>query len=144
MSKLHGKTALITGGSSGIGLATARRFVEEGAHVFITGRRVSELEKAREAIGSNVSIVQGDVANLDDLDAVIAQVKEEKGVLDIVVANAGFVEQSPISAATQEHFDATFNTNVRGVFFTVQKSLPLMTRGGSIVLVSSDAVLGRD
>ena len=137
MSRLNGKIAVITGGSSGIGLATARRFVDEGAYVFITGRRMSELEKAQEVIGRDVSIIQSDVANLNDLDAVFAQVKAEKGVIDIVVANAGFVEQSPIEAATPEHFDRTFGINVRGVFFTVQKALPLMTRGGSIVLVAS-------
>lgn len=137
MSKLDGKVAVITGGSSGIGFAAAKRFVDEGAYVFITGRRQSELEKARAAIGRNVSTVQGDVANLADLDRLFAQVKAEKGVVDVVVASAGFVEHAPLALASPEHFDTTFGINARGVFFTVQKALPLMTRGGSIVLISS-------
>jgi NAD(P)-dependent dehydrogenase (short-subunit alcohol dehydrogenase family) len=137
LSKLNGKIAVITGGSSGIGLATAQRFVDEGAYVFITGRRVAELEKAKSTIGRNVSFVQGDVANLDDLDKLFAQVKSEKGIVDILVANAGFVEHAPVDTATPEHFDKTFRINARGAFFAVQKALPLMTRGGSIVLVSS-------
>jgi NAD(P)-dependent dehydrogenase (short-subunit alcohol dehydrogenase family) len=137
MSKLNGKIAVITGGSSGIGLAAAKRFVEEGAYVFITGRRAAELEKAKAAIGRNVSIVQGDVASLEDLDRLYAQVKAEKGAVDIIVASAGFVEHQAIDAATPEHFDKTFGINARGVYFTVAKALPLMTRGGSIVLVSS-------
>jgi NAD(P)-dependent dehydrogenase (short-subunit alcohol dehydrogenase family) len=137
MSKLDGKIAVITGGSSGIGLAAAKRFVDEGAYVFITGRRLLELEKAKAAIGRNVTTVQGDVANLDDLDRLFAQVRAEKGVVDIVVASAGFVEHAPIDTASPEHFEKTFNINTRGPFFTVQKALPLMTRGGSIVLVSS-------
>jgi len=135
--KLNGKVAIISGGSSGIGLATTRRFVDEGAYVFITGRRIAELEKAKSTIGRNVSIVQGDAANLNDLDKLVAQVKAEKGVVDIVVANAGFIEHAAIDNASPEHFDKTFATNTRGVFFMVQKALPLMTRGGSIVLVSS-------
>lgn len=137
MSKLDGKVAVITGGSSGIGLATAKRFVEEGAYVFITGRRAAELEKAKAAIGRNVSTVQGDVASLEDLDRLYAQVKAEKGVVDIIVASAGFVEHQMLASATPEHFDKTFGINARGVYFTVAKALPLMTRGGSIVLVSS-------
>jgi len=137
LSKLDGKTAIITGGSSGIGLATAKRFVDEGAYVFIIGRRAAELDKAKAAIGRNVSVVQGDVADVDDLDKVFAQVKAEKGAVDIVVASAGFVEHAPVETASPEHFDKTFDINVRGLFFTVQKALPLMTRGGSIVLVSS-------
>jgi NAD(P)-dependent dehydrogenase (short-subunit alcohol dehydrogenase family) len=137
MSKLNGKVAVITGGSSGIGLATAKRFVDEGAYVFITGRRRSELDKAKATIGRNVSTVQSDVANLADLDRLFGQIKAEKGVVDIVVTSAGFVEHAPIDIATPEHFDKTFGINARGVFFTVQKVLPLMTRGGSIVLVSS-------
>jgi len=137
MSKLDSKVAVITGGSSGIGLATARRFVDEGAYVFITGRRQSELGKAKAAIGRNVSTVEGDVANLADLDRLFGQVKAEKGVVDIIVTSAGFVEHAPIDFASPEHFDKTFGINARGVFFTVQKALPLMTRGGSIVLVSS-------
>lgn len=137
MAKLDGKVAVITGGSSGIGLATARRFVDEGAHVFVTGRRIAELEKAKSAIGRDLSIVQGDAANLDDLDRLFARVKAEKGVVDIVVASAGFVEHAPLDTASPEHFDKTFGLNARGVFFTVQKALPLMKRGGSIVLISS-------
>jgi NAD(P)-dependent dehydrogenase (short-subunit alcohol dehydrogenase family) len=137
MSKLNGKVAIITGGSSGIGLATAQKFVAEGAHVFITGRRQSELEKAKALIGRNVTAVQGDVANLSDLDRLYETVRKEKGKVDIVVASAGFVEHATIDTATPEHFDKTFNINARGVFFTVQKALPLMKNGGSIVLVSS-------
>ncbi|MCO5734844.1 SDR family NAD(P)-dependent oxidoreductase [Rhizobium sp. SSA_523] len=137
MSKLNGKVAVITGGSSGIGFATAQRFVDEGAYVFITGRRLAELEKAKSAIGRNISVVQGDVANLEELDKVFAQVKAEKGIVDILVASAGVVEHAPVDTASPEHFDRTFGINARGAFFTVQKALPLMTRGGSIVLVSS-------
>jgi NAD(P)-dependent dehydrogenase (short-subunit alcohol dehydrogenase family) len=137
MSKLNGKIAVITGGSSGIGLATTRRFVEEGAYVFIMGRRQAELEKAKKAIGRNVTTVQGDVANLADLDRLYASVAAEKGVVDIVVASAGFVEHGPLGSITPEHFDKTFGVNARGLLFTVQKALPLMKRGGSIVLVSS-------
>jgi NAD(P)-dependent dehydrogenase (short-subunit alcohol dehydrogenase family) len=137
MSKLNGKVAVITGGSSGIGLATAKTFVEEGAHVFITGRRQSELDKAKAAIGRNVSSVRGDVANLADLDQLFGQVKAQKGGLDILVVSAGFVEMAPMAAVTPEHFDKTFAINARGAFFTVQKAVPLMRNGGSIVLVSS-------
>jgi len=137
MSKLNGKIAVITGGSSGIGLAAAKLLVEEGAYVFITGRRAAELEKAKAAIGRNVSTVQGDVASLEDLDRLYAQVKAEKGAIDIIVASAGFVELQTLAEATPEHFDKTFNINARGVYFTVAKALPLMNRGGSIVLVSS-------
>jgi NAD(P)-dependent dehydrogenase (short-subunit alcohol dehydrogenase family) len=137
MSKLDGKIAVITGGSSGIGLASAKRFVDEGAYVFISGRRQSELDKAKATIGRNVTSIQGDVANLADLDRLFATVAAEKGRVDIVMASAGFVEHAPIDLATPEHFDKTFNINARGVFFTVQKALPLMKNGGSIVLVSS-------
>jgi NAD(P)-dependent dehydrogenase (short-subunit alcohol dehydrogenase family) len=137
MSKLNGKVAVITGGSTGIGLATAQRFVEEGAYVFITGRRQAELEKARALIGKNVTTVQGDAANLDDLDRVAVAVRAEKDVVDLIVSNAGLVEQVPIDTLTPEHFDKTFNLNARGPVFLVQKLLPLMSRGGSIILVSS-------
>ena len=137
MSKLNGKIALVTGGSSGIGLAIAKRFADEGAYVFITGRRESELEKAKAAIGRNVTAVQGDVADLADLDRLIASIKKEKGALDIVVANAGYVERKLTKDVTPEHFDKTFGINVRGVYFAVQKALPLMRKGGSIVLTSS-------
>jgi NAD(P)-dependent dehydrogenase (short-subunit alcohol dehydrogenase family) len=138
MSKLIGKVAIVTGGSSGIGLATARRFVDEGAYVFITGRRQAELERAKAAVGRNVSVVQGDIANLDDLDRLYALVRAEKGIVHIVVASAGFVEHQRIDEATPAHFDKTFGINARGTYFTVAKALPLMTDGGSIVLVSSD------
>jgi NAD(P)-dependent dehydrogenase (short-subunit alcohol dehydrogenase family) len=137
MGKLKGKIAVITGGNSGIGLATAQRFVEEGAFVFITGRRQSELDKAKAKIGRNVSTVQGDIGRLDDLDRMFAQVRAEKGRTDILVANAAFSESMALEAVTPEHFDQTYGTNVRGTFFTVQKALPLMTRGGSIVMVIS-------
>lgn len=137
MSKLNGKVAVITGGSSGIGLAAAKIFVDEGAYVFVTGRRQSELDKAKAAIGRNVSTVRGDVANLEDLDRLFAQVKAEKGGLDILVASAGIVEVAPMAAVTPEHFDKTFAVNARGTFFTVQKAVPLMRDGGAIVLVSS-------
>jgi NAD(P)-dependent dehydrogenase (short-subunit alcohol dehydrogenase family) len=135
--KLQNKVAVITGGSSGIGLATARRFVAEGAHVFITGRRQSELDRASAQIGRNVTPVQGDAANLDDLDRLYRTVAAEKGVVDIVFANAGFVEHRTVDAVTPEHFDKTININVRGLLFTVQKALPLMKNGGSIVLNAS-------
>jgi NAD(P)-dependent dehydrogenase (short-subunit alcohol dehydrogenase family) len=137
MSKLNGKIAVVTGGSSGIGLAAAKKFVEEGAHVFIVGRRQSELDKAKAEIGKNVTAIQADVANLDDLDRVYGRVRDEKGAVDIVVASAGFVERMLTQAVTSAHFDKTFAINARGVYFTVQKALPLMRKGGSIVLVSS-------
>ncbi len=137
MGKLKNKIAVITGGSSGIGLATAKRFTEEGAYVFITGRRQSELDKAKAAIGKNATVVQGDVANLADLDRLYAIIKSEKAALDIVVANAGVGEMLPTAQVTPEHYDKTFNVNARGTFFTVQKALPLLRQGGSIVLVGS-------
>jgi NAD(P)-dependent dehydrogenase (short-subunit alcohol dehydrogenase family) len=141
MDKLTDKIAVITGGSSGIGLATAQSFVREGAYVFITGRRQAELDKAEKLIGKNVRAVQGDVASLTDLDRLYATIKAEKGALDIIVANAAFVEVVPTALVTPEHFDKTFNINARGTFFTVQKGLPLLRNGGSIVLVSSGAHL---
>ena len=137
MNRLQGRVAVITGGSSGIGLATAKRFVEEGAHVFITGRRLPELEKAKAEIGKNVSIVQGDVSNLEDLDRLYSTVKAEKGVVDVVVVSAAFVQQLPLEQITPEHFDKTFNINARAALFIVQKAIPLMTRGGSVILISS-------
>jgi NAD(P)-dependent dehydrogenase (short-subunit alcohol dehydrogenase family) len=137
MSKLNGKVAVITGGSSGIGLAAAKKFVKEGAHVFIMGRRQSELDKAKAEIGNNVSTVQGDVASLSDLDRLYQTIKSEKGGVDIVVASAGIVERVLTQDATPEHFDKTFGVNARGVYFTVQKALPLLRKGGSVVLVSS-------
>ena len=137
MSNLTGKVAVVTGGSSGIGLATAKRFVAEGAYVFITGRRQSELDRAKAEIGRNVSAVQGDVTNLADLDKLYAQVEAEKGVVDIVFANAGFIEHAQIFDLSEAHYDKTMDINVKGVVFTVQKALKLMTRGGSIIVVSS-------
>jgi NAD(P)-dependent dehydrogenase (short-subunit alcohol dehydrogenase family) len=137
MSRLDGKVAVITGGSSGIGLATARKFVEEGAYVFITGRRQSELDKAKALIGKNVTTVQADASVLEDLDRLYRVVKETKGRVDIVFANAGFIEHQTIDVVTPEHFDKTFNINVRGLLFTVQKALPLMKERGSIILNAS-------
>jgi NAD(P)-dependent dehydrogenase (short-subunit alcohol dehydrogenase family) len=137
MSKLAGKVAVITGGSTGIGLATARRFVDEGAHVFITGRRQAELDRASAEIGRNVTTVQGDVASLADLDRLYETVRAKKGVVDIVFANAGAVEHVKIDAITEAHYDRIMDVNLKGVVFTVQKALPLMTRGGSIVINTS-------
>jgi NAD(P)-dependent dehydrogenase (short-subunit alcohol dehydrogenase family) len=137
LSHLEGKVAVITGGSSGIGLATAKRLAGEGAYVFITGRRQSELDKAKTEIGKNVTTVQGDVTNLADLDRLYATVKSEKQVVDIVVANAGFIEHAQIFDLSEAHYNKTMDINVKGVVFTVQKALPLMTRGGSIIVVSS-------
>lgn len=137
MGTLDGKVAVITGGSSGIGLAAAQRFVTEGAYVFITGRRQSELDRATELVGRNITAVRGDAANLDDLDRLFGLIKQAKNRLDVVFANAGFVELQTIDQITPEHFDKTFNLNVRGLLFTVQKALPLMSRGGSIILTAS-------
>ena len=135
--KLEGKIALVTGGSTGIGLATAQRFVAEGAYVYITGRRQPELDAAVKTIGSNVTAVQADAAKLDDLDRLYAQIKKEKGRVDIVFANAGGGEFAPLGSITEEHFDKTFNVNVKGLLFTVQKALPLMPNGGAVLLNAS-------
>jgi NAD(P)-dependent dehydrogenase (short-subunit alcohol dehydrogenase family) len=135
--KLEGKVALVTGGNSGIGLATAKQFVNEGAYVFITGRREPELAVAVKEIGRNVTGVSGDVSKLDDLDRLFAQIKREKGKLDIVFANAAAAVYAPLGAITEEHFDFHFNANVKGLLFTVQKALPLMPDGGSIILNAS-------
>ena len=137
--KLSGKIAVITGGSSGIGLATAKRFVEEGAYVFITGRRQAELDKAVAEIGRNVTGVQGDVSNLDDLDRLYKEVETKKGKLDVLFANAGIAEPVPTPDVTPEHYDRTFDINTRGVFFAVHKALPLMKDGGSIIVNGSGA-----
>jgi NAD(P)-dependent dehydrogenase (short-subunit alcohol dehydrogenase family) len=136
--KLQGKVAVITGGTSGIGLATAKLFVKEGAYVFITGRRQKELDEAVKAIGSNATGVQGDVARLADLDRLYEAVKT-KGRIDIVFANAGAAEFAPLGKITEEHFDKLFGTNVKGTLFTVQKALPLMNDGCSIILNGSVA-----
>ena len=137
MGKLEGKIALVTGGNSGIGLATAKQFVNEGAYVFVTGRRGPELAAAEKEIGKNVTGVQGDVSNLGDLDRLFAQIKREKGKLDIVFANAGFAKSANLGEITEEIYDTTFNINVKGLLFTVQKALPLMPDGASIILNAS-------
>jgi NAD(P)-dependent dehydrogenase (short-subunit alcohol dehydrogenase family) len=137
MGKLEGKIALVTGGNSGIGLASAKQFVNEGAYVFITGRRDRELAAAVKEIGRNIAGVQGDVANLADLDRLFAQIKREKGRLDIVFANAGTAQLASLDKITEQHYDAIFNVNVKGLVFTVQKALALMPDGGSIVLNAS-------
>jgi len=137
--KLSGKVAVITGGNSGIGLATAKLFVAEGAHVFITGRRQGELDAAVKQIGGSVTAIQGDVSKLADLDRLIATVKQQKGQIDILFSNAGVLENVPIESITEEHYDRLFSINVKGVLFTVQKALPLIKDGGSIILTGSVA-----
>jgi len=137
LGKLDAKVALITGGNSGIGLATAKRFVNEGAYVFITGRRKEELNAAVKEIGRNVTAVQGDVSNLADLDRLFAQIKKEKGKIDIVFANAGVAKYAPLGEITEEFYDSIFDINVKGVLFTVQKALPLLRDGASIILNAS-------
>jgi NAD(P)-dependent dehydrogenase (short-subunit alcohol dehydrogenase family) len=137
MGKLEGKIALITGGNSGIGLATAKQFVNEGAYVFITGRRQGELDAAVKQIGKSVTAVQGDVSKLGDLDRLFAQIKREKGRLDIVFANAGVATYAPFGTITEEHYDSIFNINVKGLLFTVQKALPLLPDGASVILNAS-------
>ena len=137
MGKLDGKIALVTGGNSGIGLAAAKQFVSEGAYVFITGRRAAELAAAVKEIGRNVTGVQGDVSNLADLDRLFAQIKREKGQLDIVFANAGVARYAALGAVSEEFFDSIFDTNVKGLLFTVQKALPLLPNGASIILNAS-------
>ena len=138
MSKLQGKVAVVTGGTAGIGFATAKRFVDEGAYVFITGRRQKELEEATKAIGRNIAGVQGDVSKLRDLDRLYESVKA-KGHVDVLVANAGIGEFAPLESLTEAHFDKLFDLNVKGTLFTVQKALPLMNDGGSIILIGSVA-----
>ena len=139
MKKLEGKVAVITGGNSGIGLATAQRFVKEGAYVFITGRRQRELDEAVKQIGDNVTGVQGDMSNLADLDRLYDTVKQQKGQLDILFANAGLGEFLPWEKISEAHYDKTFSVNVKGVLFTILKALPLFTNGGSIILNASTA-----
>ena len=136
-SRQGGKIALITGGSSGIGLATAKRFVEEGAFVFITGRRQPELDAAIKAIGKNVKAIQGDVSKLDDLDRIVAVIRDDKGRLDIVFANAGIAKYAALGEITEELYDAIFDINVKGMLFTVQKALPLLPDGAVVILTSS-------
>jgi len=139
VGKLDGKVAVVTGGNSGIGLATALRFAAEGAYVFITGRRQAELDAAVKQIGKNATAVQGDVSNLADLDRLFAAVKQQKGRIDVLFANAGLGEFAPLGAITEAHFDKTFDVNVKGVLFTVQKALPLMGEGASVILNASIA-----
>lgn len=139
--KLNGKVAVVTGGSAGIGLATAKRFAEEGAEVFITGRRQAELDKAVAEIGHGAVGVQGDVASLADLDRIYATIKEKAGRIDVLFANAAFYELGTFGEITEEHFDRTFNTNVRGLLFTVQKALPLLASGASVIMTGSIASL---
>jgi NAD(P)-dependent dehydrogenase (short-subunit alcohol dehydrogenase family) len=141
MGKLDGKVAVITGGSSGMALAGAKLFVEEGAHVFISGRRKEALDEAVELIGRNVTGVQGDSADLDDLDRLFDTVKQEKGTIDVLWASAGTGEQRKLGEITEEHFDAAFGLNARGTLFTVQKALPLFNDGGSIFMTGSNASL---
>ncbi|WP_213816507.1 SDR family NAD(P)-dependent oxidoreductase [Glaciihabitans sp. dw_435] len=141
MGKLDGKVAVITGATSGMALAGARLFVDEGAHVFITGRRKDALDEAVSYIGRNVTGVQADASNLDDLDRLFETVRQEKGVIDVLWASAGVGEQARLSEITPEHFDAAFSLNARGTLFTVQKALPLFNDGGSILLTGSNASL---
>ncbi len=135
--KLAGKIALVTGGSSGLGLATATRFIAEGAFVFITGRRQTELDAAVKELGPNATLIRGDVSSLSDLDHLFAFVKEQKGRLDILFANAGRGAFAPLGQITEEHFDQTFDINVKGTLFTVQKALPLMPDGAAIIINGS-------
>jgi NAD(P)-dependent dehydrogenase (short-subunit alcohol dehydrogenase family) len=139
MGKLEGKVAVITGGSSGMALASAKLFVEEGAYVFITGRKQEQLDEAVKLIGRNVTGVRGDAANLDDLDRLFDTVKREKGKIDVLFASAGKGEAVPLGEITEQHFDAAFNVNARGTLFTVQKALPLLNDGASIIMTGSNA-----
>lgn len=137
MNRLNGKIAVVTGGNSGIGLASAIRFAAEGAQVVIVGRRQEELDKALALIGHEAIAIQGDISNLQDLERIFAQVKTEKGRVDVLFANAGLGDLEPIGSITEESFDRTFGVNVKGTLFTVQNALPLMSAGGSIVLTGS-------
>lgn len=139
MKRLEGKTAVITGGATGIGLAAARRFIEEGAFVFLFGRRQDALDAALADLGPNARAVKGSVSDMADLDRLYAAVKEERGTLDIVFANAGAGSQMALGKITAGHIDETFDTNVKGTIFTVQQALPLMGEGGSIILTGSSA-----
>jgi NAD(P)-dependent dehydrogenase (short-subunit alcohol dehydrogenase family) len=142
VGKLDGKVAVIIGGSTGMALAGAKLFVEEGAYVFITGRRQDALDEAVKLIGRNVTAVQGDAANLDDLDRLYETVKREKGSIDVLWASAGGGEPAPLGEITEAQFDAWFGLNARGTLFTVQKALPLINDGGSMLMTGSNASLG--
>ena len=139
MPRMDGKVAVITGGNSGIGLATAKRYVEEGAHVFIFGRRQEDLDRAVQEIDGHITAVQGDVTRLEDLDRLYAKVAAEKGKIDVLMASAGLVEHQRLGEITEAHYDKTFDLNARGLLFTVQKALPLIRDGGSIILIGSIA-----
>ena len=135
--KLTGKVALVTGGSAGIGLGIAKRFAQEGARVFITGRRQSQLDEAIASIGGNAAALQGDTSNLANLDRIYTTIKTQVGHIDVLAVNAGVYEFGTLGEITEQHFDKTFNTNVRGLLFTVQKALPLLSRGSSVILTGS-------
>ncbi|PLZ01462.1 oxidoreductase [Burkholderia sp. WAC0059] len=139
MSKLQGKVAVVTGGNSGIGLAIARRFIAEGAFVYVTGRRLAELEEVVSALGDQTAAVQGDVSNVEDIDRLYAKVRDEKGRVEIVVANAGIVGNETLEETTVENFDKLFAINARGVLFTVKQALPLMSDGGAVIAITSMA-----
>jgi NAD(P)-dependent dehydrogenase (short-subunit alcohol dehydrogenase family) len=143
MNRLLNKTAVITGGNSGIGLATAKLFVDEGAYVFIVGRRQAELDQAAAQIGRNVTAVKADVTKLEDLDRLCSIVRDTRGQIDVLFANSGSIEHKTLEQITPEHYDRTFDVNVRGLIYTVQKALPLLRDGSSVILTSSIAgVLG--
>lgn len=139
MSKLAGKVALVTGGSSGIGLASAKRFADEGARVFITGRRQSELDRAKALIGDSATVIQADVSSLSDIEKIYETVKQQAGRIDVLMLNAAFAEFVPVGEITPEHFETTFNTNVRAVVFGLQGALPLLSSGSSVVITGSIA-----
>ena len=139
MGRLEGRVAVITGANSGIGLASAKRFAEEGARVFMTGRRQAELDAAVAEVGHGARGVQGDVSNLSDLDRLYSTVRDEAGLIDVLLANAGGGGFSPLQEITEDHFDSTFASNVKGTLFTVQKALPLLRDGASVILTGSSA-----
>src|SRR5689334_979086 len=139
--RLANKVALVTGGSAGLGLSIAQKFAVEGAHVYITGRRKEALDAATASIGGRITSIVSDVTVQDDLDSVVDAIRQESGHLDVVVANAGSIERLNFGDVTEEHFDRTFDVNARGIFFTVQKALPLLRTGGSIVLLGSIAAV---
>ena len=141
MGKLTGKIALVTGGSEGIGLATAQEFINEGAFVYITGRRQGHLDEALKTLGASAAAVQADAAKLDDLDRLYAKIKQEKGKLDVLFVNAGIYSGAKLGEITEEQYDSIFGVNVKGLLFTVQKALPLMSKGGSIILNGSVVAL---